>query len=431
MDDYIESVNKRRAALSRAPRAAGGAGLGGAALVNNTNSQAKKKVTICPETGVVIEFARDSKCNEDREIKDKNLASNQARSARFSAQTSASKLLFNHDNPVGKQWRVTGCTRRKISEDVAVLYTPAIKKAHFSGLMICGSVWTCPPCAAKISERRKIEIEQATDIHTEAGGVMYMLTFTFPHYRSDDLSVILKKFSKSLEGMRGHRDYKDLKLDAKYIGEIKCLEVTYSDKNGFHPHQHTLWLVEKEWSSRKLILIRNTLYRLLKRYCLNNDLPAPNRKRGVHIKRMYSAADYIAKFGVKQNWGTGSELTKQHSKVGVKSLTPFDLLRKYQDGEKRFGPIFIKYAEAFFRKRQVVWSDGLKKLFFIEEKSDQEIAEEQSEDSVVLVRMSAHVWKVVLSQPYDRRSVLLELAESSPVEVLEKYLFDLCQGVPF
>ncbi|MGI2002405.1 hypothetical protein, partial [Shewanella frigidimarina] len=38
------------------------------------------------------------------------------------------------------------------------------KKAYYHGLMSCGSIWTCPICAAKVSERRRQELKSALQV---------------------------------------------------------------------------------------------------------------------------------------------------------------------------------------------------------------------------------------------------------------------------
>src|SRR4051794_16390042 len=53
--------------------------------------------------------------------------------------------------------RVAFCMRRIQATTVDVLYSPQHKSAHYGGLMVCGSVWVCPLCAAKISEHRRVE----------------------------------------------------------------------------------------------------------------------------------------------------------------------------------------------------------------------------------------------------------------------------------
>src|SRR5260370_41109162 len=57
--------------------------------------------------------------------------------------------------------RVAFCMRRIQATAVDVLYSPQNQTAHFGGLMVCGSIWVCPLCAARISEYRRVEVEQA------------------------------------------------------------------------------------------------------------------------------------------------------------------------------------------------------------------------------------------------------------------------------
>lgn len=413
------------------------AAAGGAAakpLGNNTKSQAGFEARDSENPDVIQRFRYDPKRDENVPEKTPELASSVARSARFSAQNSATKLLFNRTTPrervhaspefVGPpvtsearpagQWRVTGCSRRKIGEYVGILYSPAIRKAHFGNLMVCGSVWTCPPCAAKISERRKVEIETATNAFKEAGGHLYMVTLTFSHSREDNIASLMRRLSKARIKLRESRGYKVLKQELGQIGDIRTLEVTFGDRNGFHPHEHSLWLTANQFTARKLESFKSRLFVLWERACLAAGLAAPNRKRGVDVRHAMSAAEYLAKFGKESSWGVASELSKQHVKSGrAVSMSPFDLLRSYQAGNLEHGNRFIDYAEAFFGKRQIIWSRGLKALFGVAELTDEELAVEQEKDASLLAKIEGWEWRVVLRQQWDVRATLLDLAEAA------------------
>lgn len=361
-----------------------------------------------------------------------------ARAARFAAQSSAAKLMHAELTPRGAQWRVTGCSRRKVAAEVSILYSSQIKKAHFGGLMVCGSVWTCPPCAAKVSERRKHEVVDATNVHKAAGGGLYMVTLTTSHSRHDDLGDWLAKYSKARQDMRRQRAYRELMEFVGHVGDIVAMEVTYGDANGWHPHSHELQLVSGKLSARKLEHMTAEIFRLWHRSCLKVGLPLPNRKRGVTVIAMESAAEYVAKFGREPHWGVGSELAKQHIKKGRdKGLTPFDLLRLYHEGSadgshKRFGQLFVQFANAFFLKRQLRWSKGLKEAFGIAEKSDEVVAEEEAEDARELVRITSTQWRCVLHQKSDVRQILLERAETGGHDAVVAYLATLMDSyVPF
>lgn len=407
-------------------------------LGNNTESRAGIVEVLDEKTGEIQRLTVDPRSRELRVETPREFASINARAARFSAQTSAGKLLHAQETPRGSQWRVTGCSRRKVGAEVSILYSSSIKKAHFGGLMVCGSVWTCPPCAAKVSERRKNEISDATDRHKLAGGALYMITHTFSHQRHDNLDVMLAAFAKARQLMRAQRAYKELRVVMGYVGDVRALEVTYGDDNGWHPHEHDLWLTAKRLSDSQLRHLKSTLFTLWHRACIKAGLAAPNRQRGVNVIEMQSAAEYVAKFGREPRWGVGAELAKQHTKSGkVKSMTPFDLLRRYHEGSddgshKRFGALFVQFAKSFFGKRQIVWSRGLKELFGIVEMTDEEVAVVEAEDARELVRITTTQWRCVLHQKFDVRQILLERAESGGHDAVVQYLDSLMENfVPF
>ena len=78
--------------------------------------------------------------------------------------------------------RTALCLRARIkgSEGVGVWKCEKHGTAHYSGLQTCGSVWSCPICAAKITERRRLEVQDAINQHRQAGDEVQLLTLTTP-----------------------------------------------------------------------------------------------------------------------------------------------------------------------------------------------------------------------------------------------------------
>ena len=76
--------------------------------------------------------------------------------------------------------RVARCMRNvnPMTIGVQVLHSPEHQVAHYASLIVCGSVWMCPLCAAKISERRREELERAISRHIEQEGTVFMATYT-------------------------------------------------------------------------------------------------------------------------------------------------------------------------------------------------------------------------------------------------------------
>jgi hypothetical protein len=346
-----------------------------------------------------------------------------ARFNRFILQGSARRLLPGH--------RVSKCIRSVSNStgDVAILKSETNGKCHYGGLQTCGSVWVCPVCAAKISERRKLEVRSALDTHLAAGGGVEMVTLTFPHSRTDVLKDLMAQLRQAMKVLKRGRSYRSVRSIFQSIGSIRALEVTWGEANGWHPHFHEIWFFSKPLTVRHRAMLTALLYDGWSSACVKSGLPSPNRKRGVHVQPAESAADYIAKFGTEPRWEAASELTKQHVKKSrdSKGRTPFDLLRDYAQGNSRAGALFAEYVEAFFGFSQLFWSPGLKAIFGVAVLTDEEIAAQKEDQAKVVCRMKVDDWKRVLKMAFDARSTLLTLAETGGHDAVQAFL----DGLPF
>ena len=107
---------------------------------------------------------------------------------RFELQSIAAEILEPHktrDRSGNLQPpRVCKCLRVPRSKFVEVWKSAKNNLSYYGGLVICGSVWDCLPCAQKISEHRSVEIKQAVESWEAQGGSVTMLTLTFPHYEN-------------------------------------------------------------------------------------------------------------------------------------------------------------------------------------------------------------------------------------------------------
>lgn len=359
---------------------------------------------------------------------------------RFKLQNAARQILQSAPYPRGpnSRWQVTFCLRclMQMAPHVAVMLSKKFGKAHYKNLRTCGSVWTCPCCAAKISSRRADEIGIAGDVHVDAGGFLYMVTYTFSHSRQDLLVGLLgnRESRRGLLGalyrFRYSRAYKKLCASYGLVGFIRALEVTKSYANGWHPHVHELLFLTRALSESELRTFKNKLFDLWHQACFRAGLALPNRKYGVDVVRAHSPAEYLQKIGREQKWGAGAELTRSHVKRSrdCKGMTPFDLLRiadEKQDYTGYEAKSFIEYATAFFGARQCVWSRGLKQAFGIGEVSDEEIAAREDDEAQLIATIEPEMWRKVLKLPYDARPSILRLAETGGKEAVEQFLVDL------
>ena len=103
--------------------------------------------------------------------------------------------------------RVVKCHSVRIKPTVDVKKNPDHDRAFYSGLAVCGSVWDCPVCSARILQKRREEISFAVNWAYENGFKVVMVTLTTPHYSFQTCEDLLGKFSKALNNLKSGTTY--------------------------------------------------------------------------------------------------------------------------------------------------------------------------------------------------------------------------------
>ena len=328
------------------------------------------------------------------------------------------------------QSRTARCLRVRtgVSTGAEIWKSTKHGKAHYKGLQVCGSVWACPVCSSKISERRRVELKHATAKHAESGGRVLLRTRTFPHQLGDDLSGLLNAYKKASHYFQSGRPMAKLRAASGWLGEARALETTYG-KNGFHPHGHDLIFVSEDCDIEAL---EDAEYGLWASACKRAGLDIPSRDRGLKLQAGDAASKYITK------WGLEDELTQWHKKTGKhESRSPFDFLRGVlKDENEKDAALFRIYAESFQGRHQLQWTRGLRDLFDLANLDDEEIAAQVDDESVRLAFIPAAQWRKLLrrSAGNDLRGVLLHVAEGHGYEGLRLFLagfgIDILEGTP-
>ena len=320
--------------------------------------------------------------------------------------------------------RTAKCLRiRAHDSDVQVWKSKKYCTASYAGLQTCGSVWACPVCSAKISERRRVELLDAMDMHKAQGGTVSLLTLTTPHQRGDNLVELLAQQGKALQSFLRDFTVKAVFAEMGYLGQVRALEVTHGRKsahnNGFHPHFHILQFHQvkgteadrKDWTAR--------LYLRWVAYCQKAGLGTPSYAHGIKLDDGMKAAQYVT----KGMWGLEDEMTKGHTKKAkAGGESPFDLLRAVMadPNDRQAAALFKEFAEAFKGKLQLSWSRGLKARFMVDEKTDEELSEEKEDLAVLLGLLTVDQWRDVLK--VKGRGVLLDIAAKGGWANVQSYL---------
>jgi hypothetical protein len=275
---------------------------------------------------------------------------------------------------------------------VSVWRVAESRTAHYKGLQTCASVWACPVCSSKISEKRRAELQLAITSHKAAGGEVYLLTLTNRHARRDNLGELLSGQAKALGYfMRGSKSSKKWFDSLGSIGTVRAWEVTHQDANGWHPHFHILVFGK---AGLELGQLQHDGFTLWANCCRLAKLEQPSEAHGLSLQDGEYAAKYVGK------WGLDYEMTKGHQKKAkTGGATPFDLLRRVladsRDAKSR--ALFAEFALTFKGRRQLVWSKGLKARFAVDETSDEELAEGATAGSEFFAQIGVIAWRAVVA----------------------------------
>lgn len=321
--------------------------------------------------------------------------------------------------------RVGKCLRVPTSNTVDIHKTVATGTFHYQNLQTCGSVWHCPCCAAKISEKRKVEVQAAIAGHEANGGRVYLLTLTLPHHINQSLKRVLKTLLAAHTAFRQARAYREgFKVQNCLVGEIRSLEVTYG-ANGWHPHLHLL-LFSNEIAELKHV--EHELLTIWQKVVVARGFDEPNH-HGLTLENGERAAQYVGK------WGLEHEMTKGHIKRSREGFTPFDLLRVIVGTYAGTGQnvdafdavnLFREYGQTFKGRRQLVWSKGLRQRFALgEEKTDEELADQVDEQTALFAQIPLATWRVILS--HDKRGEVLAACEKG-MDAFYDLLIELSEG---
>lgn len=330
--------------------------------------------------------------------------------------------------------------------------------AFYTNLMQCGNVWTCPHCAAKIERKRAAEIDiamgwaykETTD--NEQRGAMakrvngtqaMMLTFTFPHARTDRLDDLLNRFNSALRGMRSGNPWKKFRASTGYRGLIRATEITLGE-NGWHPHTHELWFVDQGITAEEVKerILPRWINALIKHGFINADdskAIANAKRRALDVKAEVHSGEYLQKISrelevtpesiqISKTRGN-HELARASTKLGKsKGLAPFQILRKAGDGSAYHWEKWLEYIAAVKGKSRLFWSPGLKKLVGIDkDKTDEELATEQTEEADILGFLEYSEWALIRRSAADKAGVL-NAAETGGWSAVRAYIEQLKPG---
>lgn len=250
-------------------------------------------------------------------------------------------------------------------------YEGGERRASFRGLQTCGSVWLCPVCSRRISERRRGELNAALAWARAEGLWPVMLTLTARHGLHDDLVDQLDAMKRAKRRLRQRREWRA--VQGAIAGTVTATEVTHGGA-GWHTHFHEVVLVRAASEAAAVALFEGMGATWLA--CLRGVGLDGLEAHAWQVQGAGAVGSYVAK------WGAAEELTLSGRKAARgKGRTPLQLLAAAHGGDGEAAALWRAYGLAFKGRRQLVWSPGLRMLVGLDDVSDEEAAAEGGEEA--------------------------------------------------
>ena len=352
------------------------------------------------------------------------------RKLKFTLQSVARDLLCK-DNEFKA---LNTCCRVSVAKDgfVSIGCSPQHNLSFFGGLATCGSVWLCPVCSSKIAAVRVSELEFCIREHLfqdASNNAVYMLVLTASHSIGDSLSYLEKKLSEARQIFWRTGYVRKLLGDLNMIGRVTSHEVTFSVRNGFHPHDHVLIFSDCiSYENMKVYeeKLRNAWISALNRVGLAGN------EHSFRFSGGNLTSEYVNKLGL--------ECTLGHIKRGkivgdTEHFSPFQMLNYISEhGESDSLSLvlmsaFKEYAYSIKGKQQLKYSRGLKDYFGLSDISDSDCLSCEPSDSFTVLYFDSSDYKKLLVS--DLRCSVLNFFDSADYSSGIKLLLDIGVSIRF
>jgi hypothetical protein len=298
--------------------------------------------------------------------------------------------------------RLRRCGRTVIdSRGVAVRLSNGC--AGYAGLAICGSVWCCPVCNAKIMARRAVEIGAAVGLWQSQGRPVAFMTFTMRHHRGQALTTLWEALSAAWKATTGGAPWVRAKARHGVAGWLRAVEVTHGP-NGWHVHVHLLLFLDGPTDVAEL---HRSMFDRWRSALVKRGLSAP-LAIAQDARLIDGPGDALADYFTKatdQGHRIGLEFTQTQTKAARtrhSTRTPWGLLDDVEHlGDADSLDAWHEWERGSKGKRQLTWSKGLRQMLgLLVEKTDEDVAAEvvgTADDD--LLRITHDGWKDLRRTP--------------------------------
>jgi hypothetical protein len=334
--------------------------------------------------------------------------------------------LLDKLRPVTTLPRVAKCLKVPRTSAGVGVRIGADGRAGLSNLCTCANVWACPVHAAKIgAERAREELTPVIrHVIDEDGGSVVHVIFTTSHHGGLSLEETRRAVQAAWAFLTSHKRWRLIDKEYERYGFTRALEVTWGEKNGWHPHLHVLLYLRKRIDEMDCQRLCGRIFDVYKRGLeqAGRSCAASHGVDAVLATTQRAAETVLARYVTK----IASEITRQDHKKGKWGrFSPFELLREaVEQGDAGAMDRWHEYEQAMLGAKLLTWSGKWRKGDDIrtragvrKERTDEEIDADEIGDETVVV-IPREEWPRVLP----KRCAMLDAAEVHGVRGLVDWL---------
>jgi Replication protein len=287
--------------------------------------------------------------------------------------------------------------------------SPAGPVAGLSGLLTCGSVWSCPVCAAKIATRRADELADVMRFALEQNCRASLVSLTMRHHAGQRLKDCWDALSTAWRAVVSGKQWATDAFLFQIRGWVKAVEVTRG-RNGWHVHIHALIIWDRPVTLEQARHVADRMWRRWNRALVRKGFDSLRDDGGLDVRM---ATLVPGGFGLHEYFVKLShEITGGQAKLAKGGgRTPFQIAASATEtGEAADVHAWWEWEKASHGRRQIGWSKGLRAWAGLDaEQDDDEVAAEQLEGDDLLF-LDLDSWRAIRGEP-GRVCDLLEVTE--------------------
>jgi hypothetical protein len=279
-------------------------------------------------------------------------------------------------------------------------------RAGFDNVLRCGSVWSCPQCAATIANGRAQQVRQIMKTALEQDFSAAFATFTMRHRKHHKLRDLWSALSHGWARATGGNPWINDRAAGGIVGFVRVVEVTYSKKNGWHVHVHVLLVFNAQVTVEHA---RRYSHRMWDRWAsgLRKHGYTCDRDKGHDVrmaKLKFSEDNEFEQYFTKM----AHEITSGYAKAAIGlSLAPFQIAalatnpvlpKAYAD---EWLPVWKEWELGSKSRKQMLISKELREWANVPEVDDVELAKDDNGDAIeaVSIVLPYFTWEALRGSP--------------------------------